>query len=114
MTGRPLDKRCERMPAGGGAIVSVTVLVALLVLVVAPFTVQALRVDIYTFPEAWNLGLRAPIDDWQSSIIANRESLAMFQYFFDPLSAFIDAGLRWAEIPATGVPIVHASAEAAP
>jgi glycine betaine/proline transport system permease protein len=72
-------------------------LVVLAVLVAAPMAVGALKVDIYTFPTEWNLGLRKPIDDWQSSIIANRESLAMFQYFFDPLSAFIDTGLRWAE-----------------
>jgi len=49
------------------------------------------------FPEAWNFGLRQPIDEWQSAIIANRESLPAFTYFFDPLSAFIDFGLRWAE-----------------
>ena len=56
------------------------------------------------FPPAWNLGLRQPIDAFQSWIIANRESLAPFRYFFDPLSAAIDAGLRAAENLLLGAP----------
>jgi len=53
--------------------------------------------DAAPFPEAWNLGLRAPIDELQSAIIADRETIPVFRYFFDPLSDFIDVGLRWAE-----------------
>jgi glycine betaine/proline transport system permease protein len=49
------------------------------------------------FPPEWNLGLRAPIDSFESQIIQNRESIPVFQYFFDPLSDVIDVGLRWAE-----------------
>jgi len=49
------------------------------------------------FPEAWNLGLRQPIDAFQSYIIAQRETLPAFRYFFDPVSAFIDVGLRSVE-----------------
>jgi len=53
--------------------------------------------DAAQFPAAWNLGLRAPIDEFQSAVIANRETIPVFQYFFDPLSDLIDVGLRWAE-----------------
>ena len=56
------------------------------------------------FPAAWNLGLRAPIDKFQSYIIAHRETLAVFRYFFDPLSAMIDTGLRAAENVLLGAP----------
>lgn len=56
------------------------------------------------FPPAWNLGLRQPIDAFQSWTIANRETLPAFRYFFDPLSAFIDAGLRAAENLLLGLP----------
>src|SRR5262249_30182928 len=49
------------------------------------------------FPEAWNLHLRVPIDQFQSWVITNRASNAIFVYFFDPLSAVIDWGLRLVE-----------------
>jgi len=50
-----------------------------------------------TFPEAWNLHLRVPIDQFQSWVIVNRGSNPVFAYFFDPLSAVIDWGLRLVE-----------------
>src|SRR5258707_2506397 len=50
-----------------------------------------------TFPEAWNLHLRVPIDQFQSWVIVNRASNPIFAYFFDPLSAVIDWGLRLVE-----------------
>jgi hypothetical protein len=34
------------------------------------------------FPPAWNLGLRQPIDNFQSWTIANRETLPAFRFFF--------------------------------
>jgi glycine betaine/proline transport system permease protein len=49
------------------------------------------------FPAAWNLGLRAYVDDFQDWTIANRATSPLFRYFFDPLSDTIDAGLRWGE-----------------
>ncbi len=58
------------------------------------------------FPTGWNLGLRAPVDNWQRGVIANRETMFVFQYFFDPLSDFIDAGLRAAENVLLGLPWV--------
>jgi glycine betaine/proline transport system permease protein len=62
--------------------------------------------EMRAFPAEWNLGLRAPIDAWQAGIVANRETMPMFQYFFDPLSAVIDWGLRAAENVLLGAPWV--------
>lgn len=47
-----------------------------------------------TFPEAWNLGLRAPIDDFQSWVIGNRATNPVFRYGLDPFSDVVDWGLR--------------------
>ncbi len=49
------------------------------------------------FPEAWNLGLRAPIDALQDWVIGNRATSPLFVYGFEPLSAVIDAVLRLVE-----------------
>jgi glycine betaine/proline transport system permease protein len=49
------------------------------------------------FPENWYLGLRPAIDQFQSWVISNRGSSAIFLYVFDPISAVIDAGVRAGE-----------------
>lgn len=49
------------------------------------------------FPKDWYLGLRPAIDQFQSWVISNRSTSAIFLYFFDPISAVIDAGVRAAE-----------------
>jgi len=49
------------------------------------------------FPETWNLHLRDPIDAFQDWVIRNRSTHPMFTFFFDPLSDFIDFGLRQME-----------------
>lgn len=50
-----------------------------------------------TFPVDWNLHLREPLDAFQSWVIGHRATHPMFLYFFNPLSAFIDARLRTLE-----------------
>ena len=50
--------------------------------------------DVGTFPAAWNIGLRQPIDAFQGWVIGNRANHPMFVYFFDPLSDTIDLGIR--------------------
>lgn len=47
-----------------------------------------------TFPEGWNLGLREPIDQFQSWVIGNRADHPAFLYFFNPLKNWIDSSLR--------------------
>lgn len=56
------------------------------------------------FPEAWNLGLRAPIDEFQRWVIGNRSWHPAFLYFFDPLSDGIDISLRGVEAFLLGLP----------
>jgi glycine betaine/proline transport system permease protein len=58
----------------------------------------------WDFPENWNLGLRAPIDEFQRWIIGNRSWHPFFVYFFEPLSDSIDASLRGAEAFLLGLP----------
>jgi glycine betaine/proline transport system permease protein len=49
------------------------------------------------FPEASNLGLRGPIDEFQSWVIRNRSTHFIFVYFFQPFSNSIDWSLRRVE-----------------
>ena len=49
------------------------------------------------FPAEWNIGLRLPIDGFQSWVIGNRSSHPIFLFLFSPFSAFVDWGLRAAE-----------------
>jgi len=58
----------------------------------------------WEFPEAWNLGLRAPIDEFQRWVIGNRSWHPVFVYFFDPLSDAIDSSLRGVEAFLLGLP----------
>lgn len=53
--------------------------------------------DTSVFPATWNLGLREPIDAFRSWVIGNQSTHWLFVYFFDPLSAGIDWGIRGVE-----------------
>ncbi|MBL8095340.1 MAG: ABC transporter permease subunit [Anaerolineales bacterium] len=67
------------------------------------------------FPASWNLGLRAPIDAAQDWIIVNRaQDHPLFFYFFEPLSAALDTGLRLVEgaLLTTPWPVLVAAAAA--
>ncbi len=69
----------------------------LLLLVLALIVMRQLLFPTTTFPQEWNLGLRARIDAFQDWVIDNRATAPVFAYFFDPLSSAIDAGIRWTE-----------------
>lgn len=69
--------------------------VATAVLLVLLIILTAARVG--AFPEAWNIGLRGPLDEFKRWLVANRQTHPMFLYFFEPFSAFIDGGLRLVE-----------------
>lgn len=47
-----------------------------------------------TFPESWNFHLREPVDAFRSWVIGHRNTHWLFVWFFDPLSAGIDWGIR--------------------
>ncbi|MEZ4867875.1 MAG: ABC transporter permease subunit [Caldilineaceae bacterium] len=64
----------------------------LLLFVVAQFVPQ-----LHSFPETWNLGLRAPLNEFKRWVVVNRTTHWLFLYGFEPLSAVIDFVLRRAE-----------------
>ncbi len=47
-----------------------------------------------TFPDAWNLGLREPIDAFQAWVIGNRAESPLFRFLLDPFSDTFHFGLR--------------------
>jgi glycine betaine/proline transport system permease protein len=49
------------------------------------------------FPETWNIGLREVMNDLKRWVVVNRNSHGIFLFFFEPLSAVIDFGLRRVE-----------------
>jgi glycine betaine/proline transport system permease protein len=57
-----------------------------------------------SFPEAWNLGLRQPVDQFGRWVIGNRATHPLFVYGFTPLSAAIDTLLRLCERLLLGLP----------
>jgi glycine betaine/proline transport system permease protein len=65
----------------------------ILFFVVLPFLFNRV-LDVETFPESWNIGLRQPIDQFQSWVIKNRAGHPIFQYFFNPLSDLVDSAVK--------------------
>ena len=49
------------------------------------------------FPETWNLGLRDLLNQFKRWVVVNRTTHWIFLFFFEPLSAVIDFGLRRVE-----------------
>ncbi len=50
-----------------------------------------------TFPSAWNLHLRQPIDRFDSWVIGHQTTYWLWVYLLDPMSAFVDGLLRGIE-----------------
>ena len=54
--------------------------------------------DFGIFPEAWDLGLREPLDEFKKwVIVANRDGHWMFAFFFQPIKGSVDFFIRRAE-----------------
>jgi glycine betaine/proline transport system permease protein len=70
-------------------------LVAAIILLIS--VVASLVLAIGTFPAAWNLGLRGPIDQFEHWVIGNRATHPLFVYGFTPFSDAIDSLLRLCE-----------------
>jgi len=68
--------------------------VGLLLLILLAIGWHRLAPETVAFPEAWNLGLRTPLNELQSWVIGNRATHPLFTYFFRPLSSFIEVNLR--------------------
>jgi len=56
---------------------------------------QIIQLD--TFSEGWNLGLRDLLNEFKRWVVVNRNTHWLFLFFFEPLSAVIDFGVRRAE-----------------
>ncbi len=76
----------------------------ILVFIVLPFLSHLVFPPLTTFPEDLNIGLREPIDNFQSWVISNRKDHPVFLYFFNPLSDSIDALVRGLENILEGLP----------
>jgi glycine betaine/proline transport system permease protein len=75
-------------------LLPVAVLMALALVYIAA---RSSPIDTRQFPADWNLGLRGRVDAFQDWVIGNRNTHPIFLYFFQPLSAAIDSGMRWTE-----------------
>lgn len=62
-------------------------LIGLAVLIVLAIAMH----DTSVWPTNWNMNLRDPIDDFQSWIIDNKSTNPFWQYFFTPVSDFIES-----------------------
>jgi len=69
-------------------------LAILVIILLLPLIIQQLPLEVGTFPEAWNIHLRVPIDNFQDWTIRNQRSHPLFVLFFDPISDSIDFGIR--------------------
>ena len=49
------------------------------------------------FPDGWNIGLRAPLDEFKKWVVGNRATSPIFVFFFEPLSNVMDFVIRGAE-----------------
>jgi glycine betaine/proline transport system permease protein len=49
------------------------------------------------FPADWNIGLRAPLDEFKKWVVGNRATSPAFLYFFDPVSDGMDFVISQAE-----------------
>ncbi|MBX3010295.1 MAG: ABC transporter permease subunit [Caldilineaceae bacterium] len=68
--------------------------IALFILLLLAVGWQRLFPESIVFPEGWNLGLRAPLDAFQSWVIGNRATHPLFVYGFRPFSVVIETVLR--------------------
>lgn len=61
------------------------------------FALATLFAPLDNFPETWNLGLRDVLNQFKRWVVVNRTTHWIFLFFFEPLSAVIDFGLRRVE-----------------
>lgn len=71
--------------------------VALLLLILLAIGWHWLAPATLAFPETWNLGLRQPLDSFQSWVIGNRATHPLFVYGFRPFSELVETVLRTLE-----------------
>jgi len=79
------EERRLRLPTYG---------LALLLLLLVAIGWRLLAPESVPFPESWNLGLREPLDAFQSWVIGHRATHPLFVYGFRPFSEFVERTLR--------------------
>ena len=71
---------------------------------ILPALVRFSPTDLGTFPEAWNFGIREPLDDFQFWVTLNRQEIPAFIWFFNPLKDGINAWVKGLEKALIGTP----------
>jgi glycine betaine/proline transport system permease protein len=74
------------------------------VLIVALIFIHQFLFDFGSFPAAWDIELREPIDTFKFWVINNRDTNPVFQIFFERVSTAIDLGVRGLEDFLLGLP----------
>lgn len=75
-----------------------------IILMVALIFIHQFLFDFGSFPAAWDIHLREPIDTFKFWVINNRDTHPIFQLFFEQLSGAIDWGVRGLERFLLGLP----------
>lgn len=91
-------------PFGKNSVQKQMLFIALAVSVCALLIIHHNIYRFDVFPPTWNLQLREPIDEFQVWVITNRNTHAMFIYFFEPLSDAIDYALQQIELALLWLP----------
>lgn len=65
-------------------------LIVFAVILLLPIFINRLSLDLSTFPQAWDLHLRQPMDAFQTWAVRNQLTHPMFTLFFEPISDSID------------------------
>lgn len=73
-------------------------LLILILILLLPLILDSVAIEVTEFPEAWDIHLREPLDNFQRWTIRNRLTHPLFTWFFDPLSDAVDFTIRQIEI----------------
>jgi len=76
---------------------SVSWIVFFVLLLGLPVFIRLFGINLSSFPEAWNFGLREPIDNFQTWVIINRADSPLFAWFFNPIKDSINTSVKFLE-----------------
>ena len=88
------QSRLRSIPKKAVPVLSIILFILVILL---PAAARLGPLDLATFPESWNVGLREPIDQFQSWVIVNRKESPFFVYFFDPIKDSINTSVKFLE-----------------
>lgn len=76
---------------------SVNWIIFFVLLLVLPVFIRLFGLNFSSFPEAWNFGLREPIDKFQTWVIINRADSPLFAWVFNPIKDNINTSVKFLE-----------------